>query len=869
MILSERQHASEVVSDFTGSTDGSGSGLVLVNGGPGTGKTTVVHDIVAAAARAGALLLSATGSRAERAFPTGVLTQLLHGQSFEVTERVAQLAKAYTADPGDGDLIRQLDEVCGVVLDLAVTQPVVVTVDDVQFADTASLLFLLCLRRRMTASRVLMVLAESDLSQPTFPMFRAEITRAPHRRVRLEALSRESVEALASARLGADVAHRFGAELHRISGGNPMLVNALADDLAGATECEVGVAFREAVLACAQRWESPLVQIARSVAILDSAESAALTTSLLGITTETVEHAIGVLTAAGLLTDGRFRHPAAAAAVLDSMSTSDRARLHLGVAALLHQCGSPADEVAEHLMAAGEVDGDWSHAVLREAAEHALAGDEVSFAVRCLEFALQVARADEDRLIIVQLLVPALWRVNPAATAAYLPPLKAALNDGDLAPRDALTMAEHFLWTGDVGAVTLALTALNKSAGPQHAQVVAELWLAYHWFYGSSRGCFADAGAELPSGNDPWVGAAKALTNVWTHGGSDAASASAEHVLQSCRLGDSTVEVLATAVLALVFGNRAGRAEWWCDKLIASSAQRGATTWQALLTAVRADIALRRGEAEAAATHARAALTLLPARSWGVMIGYPIATLVLAETALERHEEAAEAVRQRVPEALYSTVWGQRYLHARGHHYLATNQVLAAVSDFQACAALRQEWDLDLPILAPWRSDLAQANLKLNRQAAARELVQEQLNLTPPLDARTRGITLRVLAASTEQAQRPSLLRQSVECLQASGDRLELAVTLGDLSQFHQQFERVRAAKPSRPAVRGKGTPVLSEAERRVAQLAVLGHPNREIGQRLFITVSTVEQHLTRIYRKLGVSGRSELPVGLVMDSTD
>jgi DNA-binding CsgD family transcriptional regulator len=56
---------------------------------------------------------------------------------------------------------------------------------------------------------------------------------------------------------------------------------------------------------------------------------------------------------------------------------------------------------------------------------------------------------------------------------------------------------------------------------------------------------------------------------------------------------------------------------------------------------------------------------------------------------------------------------------------------------------------------------------------------------------------------------------------------------------------------------------VLSDAEGRVAELAVRGYTNREIGLELWITVSTVEQHLTRVYRKLGVSGRGGLAPGL------
>ncbi|MFF3579437.1 helix-turn-helix domain-containing protein [Streptomyces mirabilis] len=45
----------------------------------------------------------------------------------------------------------------------------------------------------------------------------------------------------------------------------------------------------------------------------------------------------------------------------------------------------------------------------------------------------------------------------------------------------------------------------------------------------------------------------------------------------------------------------------------------------------------------------------------------------------------------------------------------------------------------------------------------------------------------------------------------------------------------------------------------RAASLAAFGYTNREISQELVITVSTVEQHLTRVYRKLDVGKRSQL----------
>jgi DNA-binding CsgD family transcriptional regulator len=61
----------------------------------------------------------------------------------------------------------------------------------------------------------------------------------------------------------------------------------------------------------------------------------------------------------------------------------------------------------------------------------------------------------------------------------------------------------------------------------------------------------------------------------------------------------------------------------------------------------------------------------------------------------------------------------------------------------------------------------------------------------------------------------------------------------------------------------------LSAAERRVTELASKGQRNKDIAQGLGITVSTVEQHLTRVYRKLNVSRRTDLRYVLGGASSD
>jgi len=69
-------------------------------------------------------------------------------------------------------------------------------------------------------------------------------------------------------------------------------------------------------------------------------------------------------------------------------------------------------------------------------------------------------------------------------------------------------------------------------------------------------------------------------------------------------------------------------------------------------------------------------------------------------------------------------------------------------------------------------------------------------------------------------------------------------------------------ARPRR--VRLDGVAALTVSERRVARMAAGGRSNPEIAQALFVTRKTVEKQLAGVYRKLGISSRSELAARLV-----
>ena len=91
-------------------------------------------------------------------------------------------------------------------------------------------------------------------------------------------------------------------------------------------------------------------------------------------------------------------------------------------------------------------------------------------------------------------------------------------------------------------------------------------------------------------------------------------------------------------------------------------------------------------------------------------------------------------------------------------------------------------------------------------------------------------------------------------------DGLELAHACGAPHDAVRAASELRAAGGRARPVPRSGLDALTASELRVAGMAAEGRSNPEIAQALFVTVKTVEMHLSASYRKLDIRSRAELP---------
>lgn len=887
--------------------------VVVVSGAITVGKSALVHAFVEQMQDRGVRVLSAVCGELERDLPLGVIEQLFRQVRAHTGVGVDRLPEPAGGDPGTitPEQVTIVAELAARLLDEQDQGPLLITVDDIQHADPLSLHCLLHLVRRLRTTRITLVLTESARRWSGHPLFNAELLRHPHCQwLRLAPLSVDGVAQLLADRLGeaagaADDHHRRtnrATRMHAATGGNPLLVEALATDQPAIDQFDedgpdvrsaAGRGFEIAVNTVLHRCPPLVRSVARGIAVLGGHGSQQELARLLEVGSEDVADAVYQLAGAGLLDGERFRLSVTAGAVLAAMPSAARARLHARLARIRHQAGAPVELVAQDLLTAGLPPPPWAVDLLADASGAALAERDFDRATRCLELAI-TGETDQRRQADLRMSLASIaWETNLVALADHLDPLADAAHLGMLAPQHLSRLARYLLWAGRADDVTRLLHRHGQVAQAEAGSPASEPSTTSPALLVPPTMVESQT-ALLPS---EWVEALSAFTSVLAGAGDDA-PARAEQLLRGVRFLDAGTDPVVWSLLTLVYSDQVEKAEMYCADYLGQAREWRISAASGRLSAVHSTIALRLGDLATAEQAAQSSLAHLSVPAWGIAAGLPVSLLMRALTARGNYDAAAKTLRRTLPDIAGQGHYAVHYVHARAHFYLATGCLEAARRDFIRCGELMAKWHIDNLSMTPWRSDLAEVEVLSGRPDRAAELAEAQLDRAGTRSPRARGLALRQLAATCELPQRAAQLREAVELLQSVGDRYELAKALGDLSStLHLLGESQRArlvarrawhaaresgAEPLLRALAPAAEPVaagdtdapvdskaLSEAEHRVGALATLGYSNREIARKLYITVSTVEQHLTRVYRKLDVQSRADLPASLQLAVAD
>jgi len=381
-------------------------------------------------------------------------------------------------------------------------------------------------------------------------------------------------------------------------------------------------------------------------------------------------------------------------------------------------------------------------------------------------------------------------------------------------------------------------------------------------------------------------------------GSSEAAADAAKRALRDATILVEVPDVAAgvTAVMTLIAADDLAPAREAAQTSLALTRERGVTGLLVRELMVSSLVSWGEGDLVRAEPDVRQAMELARAvRS--VPLSLSIAPIFI-EIMIERDElEVAERELDALGMSDGPIPKGPMFVfffYVRGHLRLERGEVAPALEDLSGSPYAKGSFDFG-NLNVSFGSPLAARALKaLGDRKRGRELADS----LEPLARRwgspsTRAHMLRARAAARDGKDAIRDLEEAAALLEGSPRRLERAHALVELGEalrgegrradtrqplqaaleLARRCGAVRIAKRAHAELQATGATVrryapigvesLTPSERRVAELAASGMTNRQIAQSLFVTVKTVEAHLSAAYDKLDISSRRQLPDAL------
>jgi DNA-binding CsgD family transcriptional regulator len=893
MLLGRDPECARLESLIGATRAGDGAALVL-RGVPGAGKSALL-DFAAERAE-GLTVLRAGGipSEAEVAF-AGALEVLR-----PVLDRLAELpGPQRDALGGALGLVPAVERdrflvgaaTLAVFVLASAERPVLACVDDVHWLDAPSLDALLFAARRLAGAPVSMILAARDEPVPTLDAARLE-------ELPVGVLGREATGLLAARLIGRESAAGRVEEIFRRTQGLPLAIT----ELGRLGELEEGVDAPVPISSLVERAYVRGVEAAseqvRGLLLLAAADDSGDLASVLAaaerhrIPATAVEDAeeLGLIE----VTDGRirFRHPLVRSAIYQSAAAPLRRRAHRALAACLTGDWQ-ADRRAWH-RAAGVAGADEDVAAdVAAMGERARARSGYAVAARALERAAQLTPAPERRVERAIAAADAFWLAGRGSRAEQLLTGALAITRDPQLRADAehlLGRLAHFRGEPLAARGILAAGAMRverKDRG-RAADLMASA-LHSSWFCGrpglvretaaATARLASSAGVDRDARLSAMTGAALVIC--------ERLDAAEPYLRRSIGL--------AAGAEPFVLAYAANSHGWLCEYRAAREAaaraldvahEQGAEGSVAFASQLLSEYQCALGDFDAARA------VWMDTVRVGEETGQPqvVAWSRLGAGYIAANRGCDEEAVRLVDSArqLGVPLW---FIGVDGPASVLGTAALAR-GDGETAVGLLENADLSVcqANYAPWTdgADLVEAYVRAGRPALATAALDE---LTPHAHqpwARAALDRAQGLAAGEEAFEAP--LERSVATFARLGVRLEEARSrlcygerlrrTGRRVQARAQlraalalFERMRCAPWVERAetelrgsgetlrARGPGRPIdeLTPQELQVATLVAAGLSNKEAAARLFLSVKTIEAHLHRTYRKLGVRSRAEL----------
>ena len=917
-----------------------GARWLALTGEAGIGKTRLLAELRDRARARDFLVLAGGGSELERELPFGIWVAALDDHvamlgpdrvEALVGDRAVELARVLPSAAGSADVplgglqderFRAHRAVRSLLAGLAARTPVVLILDDIHWADAASLELIVHLLRRPAPARILTALAfrEGQLPPAVLAALEATARQNSLSELRLRALSAGEADAL----MGDEVPAPAREEVYRHSGGNPFYLQ----ELARVSQRPEQPGVPPSVSAALGQEIDGLGDVARRLAwgaaVAGDPAELDLAIAAAGLGEEPALGALEELVARDVLRPTTvprryaFRHPIVRRAVYQAAGEAWRLGAHARAAAMLAERPSALAARAHHVEHSARPGDEGAAAILEQAARQATARAP-AVAARWLSAALRLVpdSSAERRLGMLVPLATALaasGRLEDALATLLrvleqIPPEQAELRVRVVA---ACASCENALGRHDAAHARLLHARAefpdDGSASGAALQVALAADALYDNDFAAMR-LWGERAAQTSEalGDRAMLAVGQALVCFAEYALRGAAHAAPARIASAAGL-DALPDELLAARLDLPY--TLGFAEYFCERYddAARHLQRGIALARAVgqgqfvlpMMVGLAQALERLGRLGEALGTAEAAVEASRLSGNPQALGFALVAEAWTAAELGDVEHARSAGEEAV--ALVSSL-DQSVLTQATHAHVGV--IWLEIGEPDRCIEqLRAAGLPDFPLIEPGRRGwlytvLARAELAGgNRSAAAEWIARGEETIRglelPLADAWVLHARSLLTLSGGDAAEAAALALRAAELAEAvsapvpaarcrtlagvalaqSGDS-EQAVRLltgaqrvlaaceanryRDEAARHLRRLGRRVTARQRRFAPGPGLGALSGRELEIADRVALGATNRQIADELFLSQKTVEGHLTSVFAKLGVSSRAEV----------